>query len=122
MPVMLFNLRSVPEDEAEEIRALLSKNNIDYYETPAGRWGISVEAIWLKDESLLDTSKQLIQGYQQQRSQRIRQEFKELKQQGKLESFWQRIINRPVQTISYIAIILTIIYLVTMPFVKLALK
>jgi len=122
MPVMLFNLRSVPEDEAEEIRALLSKNNIDYYETPAGRWGISVEAIWLKDESLLDTSKQLIQGYQQQRSQRIRQEFKELKQQGKLESFWQRIINRPVQTISYIAIILVIIYLVTMPFVKLALK
>lgn len=117
---MLFRLRNVPDDEAEEIRELLSKHNIEYYETPAGRWGISMEAIWIKDESLLEEAKHLIEEYHQQRYHKVRQEYQELKEQGMVESFWQRIINRPFQMISYIVIIVTIIYFVTMPFLKLS--
>ena len=120
MPVILFKLRNVPEDEAEEIRELLSRHNIEFYETPAGRWGISMEAIWLKDESLFDNAKRLIDDYQAQRYQRVRQEYRDLKQQGKVESFAQRLANRPVQMLFYLAIILTILYFVTMPFIKMA--
>jgi hypothetical protein len=120
MPVILFKLRNVPDDEAEEIRELLSGHNIEFYETPAGRWGISMEAIWLKDESLLDDAKQLIDEYQTQRYQRVRQEYEELENQGQVESFAQRLANRPVQVLFYVAIILIILYFVTMPFIKLA--
>jgi len=120
MPVILFKLRNVPDDEAEEIRELLSRHNMEYYETPAGRWGISMEAIWLKDETLLDNAKRLIDDYQAQRSQRVRQEYNELKDQGQVETFFHRLSNRPVQTFIYVVIILMILYFVTMPFVKLA--
>ena len=53
MPVKLFSLRGVPDDEADEIRALLAQHAIDYYETPPGNWGVSMPAIWLPDDSEL---------------------------------------------------------------------
>lgn len=120
MPVILFKLRNVPDDEADEIREILSRHSIEFYETPAGRWGISMEAIWLKDESLLDEAKQLIDDYQSQRYQRVTQEYEDLKEQGQVESFMQRLADRPVQMFFYVAIILVILYFVTMPFIKLA--
>lgn len=119
MSVILFKLRNVPDDEAEEIRELLSSNNIEFYETPAGRWGISMEAIWLKDEALLEKAKSLIENYQAERYKKVRQEYEELKEQGEVETFIQRLSNRPLQTLFYVVFILIILYFVTMPFVKL---
>src|SRR4030065_1675214 len=49
LPILLFKLNGVPDDEAEDIRALLNRNGIDYYETPAGNWAESVPAIGLND-------------------------------------------------------------------------
>lgn len=122
MSVILFKLRNVPDDEAEEIRELLSANNIEYYETPPGRWGISMEAIWLKDEALLDNAKQLIEEYQVNRSEKARQDYKKLEQDGKVETFIQRLLNRPVHTLLTFATILVILYFILMPFVKLTYK
>ena len=119
MSVILFKLRNVPDDEADEIRDLLSANKIEFYETPAGRWGISMEAIWLKDESLLAEAKKLIADYQADRVQRVRQEYQNLKQQGQTETFFQRILSRPVHTLLTFVTILIILYFVLMPFVKL---
>jgi len=119
MPVMLFKLRDVPDDEANDIRDLLSYHKIDFYETPAGRWGVSMEAIWLNDDTVLETARALIDEYQQQRAQRVRQEYQSLRQQGDVETFTQRLINRPIRTLSLVAVILTILYFVTAPFVKL---
>ena len=67
MPVPVFRLRNVPDDEAEEIRNLLKHNHIDFYETPAGNWGISMPAIWLNDDDQLERAKELIKEYQQHR-------------------------------------------------------
>ena len=41
MPKLLLSPRGVPEDEAEEIDALLSEHGIDHYLVPPGNWGIS---------------------------------------------------------------------------------
>ena len=120
MPVMLFKLRNVPDDEAEEIRELLTRNNFQFYETPAGRWGISMEAIWLKDETQLGDAKRMIEAYQNERYQRVKQEYEELKEKGEVESFTKRLTQRPVQTLFYIAFVFVILYFVTMPFVKIA--
>lgn len=51
MSKLLFKLRGVPDDEADEIRALLAEKQIEYYETSAGNWGISLPALWLQDDS-----------------------------------------------------------------------
>ena len=45
MSKLLFRLRHVPEDEAEEVRALLEQNSIEFFETFAGNWGISLPAL-----------------------------------------------------------------------------
>src|SRR5690606_18742767 len=41
MPNLLLNLRQVPADEASEVRELLSRHAIDFYETTPSQWGIS---------------------------------------------------------------------------------
>jgi len=32
MPILLFSLRGVPDDEADEVRELLTEQNIDFYD------------------------------------------------------------------------------------------
>lgn len=122
MPEILFKLRNVPNDEADEIRELLTRNNIEFYETPAGRWGISMEAIWLREDTHLEQAKQLIDDYQTQRYQRVTQEYEELKQKGEVESFLHRMATRPLQTIAIVAFIVIILYFVTMPFIKMSMN
>ena len=39
MATLLFRLRHVPDDEADDVRALLEENGIDFYETTPGNWG-----------------------------------------------------------------------------------
>jgi len=118
MAKLLFKLNGVPEDEADDVRALLTEQQINYYETHAGKWGISVAAIWLKDESQLESAKKIIEDYEQQRSIIVQQHHEELKQQGQLETFWSRLFHRPFQFIAYALLMLFVIYLSTLPFVS----
>ena len=73
MAVRIFDLRGVPDDEAEDVRQLLSRYAIEYYETPAGRWGISSPGLWILDNTQAKCSRELIARYQQDRAMRARQ-------------------------------------------------
>jgi hypothetical protein len=117
MPVQLFRLRGVPDDEAEEIRELLSTNEIDYYETPAGNWGISMPAIWLNDESQLHRAQLLIEKYQGERLARVRDEYERFNREGKNKSIIDVIKQNPVRFMVYLAAIIAVIYLSTVPFI-----
>ncbi len=44
MARLLFNLRNVPADEADEVRALLRAHGFAFHETPPSPWGISAGA------------------------------------------------------------------------------
>ena len=116
MSAILFKLRGVPEDEAEELRDLLAKNELDYYETSAGRWRLGVAAIWLVDEAQLGRAKKLIQEYQSERSLRIRSEYEKLKREGKLETILDRMKREPIQFIFYLAVIFLVAYFSIKPF------
>jgi Family of unknown function (DUF6164) len=118
MAKLLFKLKSVFDDEADDIKELLTEHNIDFYESPAGNWGISMHALWLNDESKFDQATQLIAEYQQQRSLRVREEIQQQKETGEFETFFQRVLNRPVQFIIYTAFILFILYFSIMPFLE----
>lgn len=118
MAKLLFKLKSVFDDEADDIKNLLTENKIDFYESPAGNWGISMHALWLNDESKFDEASHLIAEYQKERSLRIREEIKQQKADGEFETFFQRLLNRPVQFIIYTAFILFILYFSIMPFLE----
>lgn len=119
MPVRLFSLRNVPDDEAEEIRVLLTDNHIDFYETAAGNWGISTPGIWLREEKQLQQAKDLIADYQETRAEQQREIYQQLKSEGKHKTFIDMLAEQPLKILAYIAIIAVILYFSTKPFLSL---
>lgn len=69
MAQLVFRLKNVPEQEADDIRELLTEHQIEFYETSAGRWQISMAGIWVKDKAQAAQAKQLISEDQAQRAQ-----------------------------------------------------
>lgn len=60
MAQLVFRLKNVPEQEADDIRELLQAHDIDFYETSAGRWQISMAGIWVRDKEHAHAAKALI--------------------------------------------------------------
>ncbi len=116
MPVQIFKLRDVPEDEATDVRALLEENGLDYYETTAGNWGISSAAIWLKDDSQFAQARVLINEYQVVRQQRMQREYAELKQQGRQRSVLHIIVENPLRALLYVVGVALVLYISVKPF------
>jgi len=118
MAVRLFKLRDVPDDEAEDVRQLLIENDIGFYETYAGNWGIGTPAIWLKDESRLGQAKGVIDQYQGERAIRMRADYEQMKQEGLHETTMDRIKAHPIQVIVFGALALFILYVTLTPFLN----
>lgn len=110
MATLLFPLRGVPEDEAEEVRELLDTHNIDFYETSAGNWGISMPALWLSNDDDLTTAKRLLETYQQKRYSEQRAIYEQLKRQGKNKRLIDGVREQPLQFLLYIGLIILIVY------------
>jgi len=115
MAALLFKLRSVPDDEVEEIRALLTENNINYYETTAGSWGISLPAIWLHHNSQLEEAKTLIESYQKERAIHAQQNYKEQCHEGTQRTVFHIIQEAPLKFFLYLFAIIFVLYLATIP-------
>jgi hypothetical protein len=116
MSVQLLVLRGVPEDEAEEIREILRSARVDFYETPEGNWGISLPAIWLRDETDLNRARQLLDDYQTQRAESARDEFTRQSAVGAHKGFLGRLKEEPLRILLYLAIVAAVLYFSTMPF------
>ncbi len=116
MAELLFRLRNVPDDEAEEIRALLSAHNIDYYETEAGNWGIAMPAIWLHSDAQLAEAQYLLDAYQEKRQQSARQTYEQQRQRGKHRTVMDKVREAPLLAAIYLAAVLFILYISLMPF------
>jgi len=95
MAKILFRLRQVPEEEADDVRQLLDQHNIDWYETSAGKFQISFPAIWVRDDADEPAARQLIEAYQQKREEQVRAEHQARKARGEVETFRQRIGSNP---------------------------
>ena len=118
MAKLIFKLKSVSYDEADDIKNLLTENKMDFYESPAGNWEISMHALWLNDEAQYTQAKQLIDEYQVKRSRRIRLETQQKIDQGEHETFIQRLFDKPIQLFIALAIIIFILYFSIMPFLE----
>jgi hypothetical protein len=118
MPTLLLNLRGVPDDEADEVRALLARHQFDTYETPPNRWGISMGGIWLRDDTRVDEARAVLADYQEERKRRKRAEYEERLRRGDVESFATLFVRHPMRHAFYIAVIGGLILLMTLPFVR----
>ena len=111
MSKLLFNLRGVPDDEAEEVRALLSENNITYYETSPGNWGISLPALWLEDDNQLAEANGLLDRYQHERMLSARAEYARLSAEGKTPTLFDNLKANSLRVILTLAGVGALIYL-----------
>ncbi len=110
MPILFFPLRDVPNDEANDVRELLIANDIEFYETSAGNWGISMPAIWLYRDEDLEKIRPLFDEYQRQRTINQRALYLQLKQQGKNKGFLHHVLSKPVQILFYSGVIFFTFY------------
>ncbi len=110
MAQLLFSLRGVPEDEAWDIRDLLDTHEIDYYETSAGNWGVSMPALWLRDQQQLQQAQQLIAAYQQQRGETQRALYQQLKSSGEHKTLLRSFKQNPLQFLMYLGLIYMVLY------------
>lgn len=122
MAKLLYKLHGVPEDEIEEIRELLDRHKIDFYETSAGRWHISLAAIWVYDNADFPHAKMLLDAYHEQRFRDARAEYLQRIADGNAETFLQRAQREPLRVILYILAIAFIVYFTVVPFIHWALN
>lgn len=111
MATLLFKLRNVPDDEADEVRVLLESNDIPFYETAAGNWGVSMPAIWLPDNTHYTVARALLDAYQQERQQRMRAQHQADVEAGQQETLAALLRREPLQTVIYLLAIAGIAYL-----------
>ncbi len=111
MSKILFRLSGVSEEEASEVRALLEEHEIDFYETTAGNWGVSLAAIWVRDESQCESARTLLDKYQQERTARMKAEYAQLKGTGQNKTIVDNMKDKPIQMVFCILVVGLIVYL-----------
>ncbi|MGJ7458804.1 DUF6164 family protein [Halomonas sp. MA07-2] len=119
MARLLFRLGNVPEAEAEEVRALFEARGFDTYETRAGFWGLGVAAIWLRDEDQFDAAREALDAYQEDLSERVRQERDDLAERGEAPTLWKRLLHHPVRMLLVAVAVAVILAITLLPFLRL---
>lgn len=119
MSTLVFKLRYVPEDEAADVRALLSEHRVEFYETTAGNWGIAMPGIWVGDEDV-QQARTLIDEYQQTRASELRSQREEAVAQGTAPPWYSQFVKRPFATMGIVLFCLFIVYALLSPFLRLA--
>jgi hypothetical protein len=75
MAKRIFSYPWSAEEEADSIRNLLLSHKIDFFETPASRWGFTHAAIWLKNDDELDKARAILQQHHLQYAEKARQQY-----------------------------------------------
>lgn len=119
MAKLLLNLRGVPDDEANDVRALLDAKRIPYYETTPNFWGISAGGIWVTEDEDFPAAKRAFDDYEQQRSIRVRAEYAAAKRAGTAETFASMLRDDPLRVVMVLLGVLFVLGIATLPFVLL---
>jgi len=115
---LFFKLRNVPEDEAADVRQLLHDNAIEFYETTAGNWGISMPAIWLQDGHQLEQARQLLKAYQEKRQLDAQAAYQDACAKGEQRTMWTLIGESPLRFGLLLIALFFILYVSLMPFLR----
>jgi hypothetical protein len=119
MAKLLMNLRDVPDDEADEVRALLDAHRIEFYETRPSLWGISAGGLWAARDEQLEEAKAHLAGYQAERARRAREQRDADLREGRVEGAWAQFRRQPLQVLAAVIGIVLMVALTLLPFLLL---
>src|SRR5574337_156995 len=119
MSKLLMNLRNVPDDEADDVRAMLDAARIAFYETRPSIWGVSAGGIWVTEDADFAQARRAMDDYQQQRSIRARAEYAAARRAGTADTFITLFRADPARVVMNVLGILFALALVTLPFLLL---
>ena len=119
MAKLLLNLRYVPDDEADEVRALLDEHAIEYYETRPSMWGVSAGGIWVRHDDSAAAAKRLMAEYQERRRVKARGEYEAAKLAG-AATFAAAFRAHPLRTAAILLGIALVLALSAAPFLMLS--
>lgn len=115
MARLLLNLRNVPDDEADEVRAMLDAHRIVFYETPSTAWGLFAGGIFVKENEDIAEAKRVMAEYQAGRSARARAEHAAARRDGTAETFRTVLREQPMRVVLTILAIACLLGLVALP-------
>jgi hypothetical protein len=119
MAIQLMKLRQVPDDELAEILDLLDAHDVDYYQTTAGNWGISMPALWLRDEARFPEVRTLLDDYATQRQQQVREHYRQQSEAGNKRTMFAMLRENPLRYIGALVLIAGLLYFSLVPFITL---
>jgi hypothetical protein len=119
MSRLLLNLRNVPDDEADDVRAMLDAHGIAFYETRPGMWGVSGGGIFVTEDAAIAEAKRLMADYQRQRQARARAEYDAARRAGTAETFWTVLRAEPGRVALTVLAIVLLLGLVALPVILL---
>jgi len=108
---ILFKLRDVPDDEAQEVRELLERNEIEYYETLGGNWGVSLPALWLKKDAQQKRARELLDAYQRDRAGRAREEYERFRLSRDPSARRTNFAESPIRFVAHLGLIVLVLFL-----------
>lgn len=111
MAKLLLNLRNVPDDEADEVRAWLTGRGIAFYETTPSPWGISAGGIWVEDDADFQRARGLMADYQAARRRRALDEQEAARREGRTETFTGSLRQRPLYVLLVLAAMVLVVLL-----------
>ncbi len=114
MSRLLLNLRMVLPDEADDVRAMLDANGVEFYETRPSRWGISHGGIWVTNEADVARAKSLMAAYQLERGARVRAEHQAAVRDGSAETFASVLKREPARVIFTVLAIIALLGLIAL--------
>ena len=110
MAKIVFRLAGVPDQEAAEARELLDQHEVDWYETSAGRWGISMPALWVRFDDDYEKVRFLIDEWQCTRNREFEPEP---------ISFWRRCQQHPIEVLVTLLAAVGVLAISLLPFMTL---
>lgn len=115
MSKLLLNLRDVPDDEADDVRALLDAQGIAFYETRPSLWGVSAGGIWVAEDAAFAEARRAMDDYQQQRSARARAEYAAARRAGTAATFVSLLRADPLRVALSVLGILVVLGVLALP-------
>jgi hypothetical protein len=111
-------LRYVPDDEADDVRALLEAREIEYYETRPSMWGVSAGGIWVRHDRDAAAAARVMADYQDRRRAHARGEYEAAKLKG-AATFAAALRAHPLRTAVILIGIAIVLALSAAPFLML---
>lgn len=119
MSRLLLNLRHVPADEADDVRALMREAGIAFYETRPSMFGISAGGIWLREDADEPRARTLLRDYQATRGEQARRAFDEARREGRVPGVLDQLRDDPRRVLLVFAGIALMLGLTALPVILL---